>query len=259
MSDAIPTGRFVWYELLTSDPHAAITFYTKIVGWGTQLWPGGEQPYTMWTAHDTPIGGVMLLPEDAKKMGARPHWLGYLSTPDVDATVAHSTELGGKVLNPGMDLPEIGRIAILADPQGAVFAAFTPANPMPSGRFEPKQGDFSWHELATTDHAGAFAFYSALFGWEKTESMDMGEMGIYQMFGYEGQTIGGMMAKPSEMPVPAWLYYAKVPDVGQLVKAVQQNGGRVLNGPMEVPDGDIVAQCEDPQGAAFAIHSAAKA
>lgn len=252
-------GLFVWYDTMTSDPDAAIAFYTELAGWGTQEWEGGEQPYTMWTNNKGPLGGVMMLPEDAKQAGAPPHWIGYIDTPDIDATVAKVTELGGTVHVPVTDIPGAGKFAILADPQGAVFAAYSSAQE-PGEQKAPEPGDVSWHELATTDHEAAFGFYGALFGWQKAEAMDMGEGGMYQMYGVGGAPLGGMYNKTADMPgPPAWLYYIKVDDVNAGVEKVKALGGQVLNGPMEVPGGDLVAQCMDPQGAAFAIHSTAAA
>lgn len=252
------SGRFVWYDLATTDPDAAKEFYTKLIGWGTQH---EEDPsYTMWTNNDAPLGGVMTLPDEAKKMGAPPHWLAYIATPDVDATAKQATELGGKVLRDPTDIPNIGRFAVIADPQGAVFAAYTSASEQPASDEAPKRGEFSWHELATTDHEAAFKFYNTLFGWDETESMDMGEAGTYQMYGREGMTLGGMYNKSADVPGPPhWLLYVKVDSVDQAVDEVNRLGGKVLNGPMEVPGGskDKVAQCMDPQGVAFAIHSSA--
>ena len=253
-------GRFIWHELMTSEPDAAIDFYGKVVGWGSQPWEGGEQPYTMWMNGEAPIGGVMALPEEAAEQGAPPHWLPYIGTSDVDATVARASELGATVIVPAMDLPDVGRIVILADPQGAIFAAYTPANATDeiTSDAPPEVGQFSWHELVTPDYEAAFAFYSELFGWEKTNAMDMGEGNMYQMYGVPGgPELGGIYNKPPEMPVASWLLYAKVPDVNAVADTVTGSGGQVLNGPMEVPGGDMVAQCMDPQGATFAVHSSA--
>lgn len=259
MSAEFPRGRFCWYELLTSDPKGATDFYTKVVGWGTERWEGGAMPYTMWTTGRGPLGGLLELPDEVKKAGAPPHWLAYVAVPDVDATVKEATRLGARILKEPTDIANVGRFAVVADPQGAVFAVFKSATETPGHDGPPEMGEISWHELATTDHQGAWSFYEKLFGWEKTEAMDMGEMGIYQMYGRKGVLLGGMFNKPEEMPgPPAWLCYAKVEDVHQTVEKVKQNGGEVLNGPMEVPGGDWIAQCLDPQGAAFAVHSSAK-
>jgi predicted enzyme related to lactoylglutathione lyase len=250
-------GRFCWYELLTTDPDSAVPFYEGVVGWGTSPWEGGELPYTMWTRGETPIGGVMQLPEEAAAGGAPSHWLAYILTADVDATVDKALDLGGCVLKEATKVPGEGTFAVLADPQGAAFAVLSPTGEMPAPEGGSQVGAFSWHELATTDYEAAFEFYSALFGWEKTDAMDMGEMGIYQMYGQAGNTYGGMYNKPAEMPgPPAWLCYATVDDVNEAVGRVADGGGRVVNGPMTVPGGDLIAQCLDPQGAMFAIHSA---
>ena len=250
-------GRFIWYDLMTADPKAAQDFYSQLIGWGTQEWKEGDQPYTMWTNKDAPLGGVMDLPEDARKAGAPPHWLAYIAVTDVDATVRQAQELGANVLVPGTEIPKAGKFAVLQDPQGAVFAVYA-SSETPATEHSPKLGDFSWHELATTDYEGAYDFYSKLFGWNLTEAMDMGEAGTYQMYGKFDKTLGGMFNKPAEMPGPPfWLYYVTVPDVDSAAEQVKEMGGQVLNGPMEVPGGDKVAQCLDPQGAAFALHSTA--
>ncbi len=254
-------GRFVWYDLMTTDPENAKSFYTKLIGWGTQAWDG-PMPYTMWTNNDNSLGGVMTLPEEAQKAGAPPHWLGYVHSPSVDDTVAAAKANHGAVIVPAQDIPEVGRFAVLADPQGAVFASFTPQGDTPGGHGGPPElGEFSWNELNTSDYENAWGFYETLFGWKKLDAVDMGEAGMYQMFtSAAGEIpIGGMYNKPKEMPGPPfWLYYARVDDCHQSVEAVKASGGQHLNGPMEVPGGDLVAQCMDPQGAAFALHSVKK-
>jgi hypothetical protein len=112
----------------------------------------------------------------------------------------------------------------------------------------------SWHELITSDHEAALRFYSQLFGWQKTDAIP-GPNGTYQMYGKGGRTFGGMMTKPKDYPAPPhWLYYVKVADLDGALARVKKNDGKVWNGPMEVPGGDRVAQCVDPQGAAFALH-----
>ena len=247
-------GRFLWYELMSSDVDAAIEFYSGITGWTAQPWEGDGQPYTMWMRGESPVGGLMRLPDEAAEAGAPPHWLAYFGTPDIDATVARATELGAQILVPTMDLPDVGRMTILRDPQEAVFAAYQPATD-PAPETPPEAGQFSWHELATSDREAAWAFYSELFGWETTEEMDMGEGNMYHMYSRPGGwPLGGIFNRTSEMPVSAWLFYVTVPDCAAAVEAVKAGGGQVLNGPMEVPGGDMIAQCMDPQGAAFAVH-----
>ena len=259
MAGADVRGRFLWHELLTTDTKAAQLFYTKVVGWGMQGWDK-DPSYRMWMAKTGPVGGLMTLPAEAKAMGAPPNWLTYIGTPDVDGTVRVASGRGANVLRAAETMPGVGRMAVLADPQGAVFAVYTPEAPMPSSD-TPGLGEFSWHELATTDPAAALGFYSALFGWEKTNSFDMGpESGLYQMYGWGGKSMGGIYKKPADMPAPPnWLPYAMVANADQAAGRVTAAGGQIVNGPMEVPGGDRIAVILDPQGAAFAVHSKAKA
>lgn len=257
MADPTVRGRFVWHELMTTDTKSAAGFFTKVIGWKTQGWDQ-DPSYTMFTSGGRPTAGLMTLPADAKAMGAPPNWLTYVGTPDVDATAQQAKSLGAKILREPSDIPKIGRWALIQDPQGAVFAAFTPA---PSDTSAAPPSGFSWHELATTDQRAALAFYQQLFGWEATSSMDMGPgMGTYQMFGWGGQAAGGIFTKPAQMPgPPSWLPYIKVPDSKKTAASVKKQGGKVINGPMEVPGGDWIAQGMDLQGAVFAVHSAKSA
>ena len=250
-------GRFVWYELMTSDVEAAKSFYTEVIGWKTKAWEGPGD-YTMWVAGEFPIGGVMTLPDEVKQMGVPPHWMGHVRVDSADAAVKKVEELGGKVLRPPEDIPEVGRFAIVADPQGAALSLFQPEREMPPGDGKAR-GEISWHELNTTDYESAWKFYSGLFGWKETDSMDMGEgMGTYFMFTSQGQdtSMGGMsnIAKAQGFP-PSWLFYANVEDIDAAVERVKNNGGAVMNGPMDVPGGGKIAQCTDPQGAAFALYA----
>ena len=254
-------GRFVWSELMTTDAKAAARFYAKVVGWTTQPFPGSETsdtPYTLWMAGEHSVGGLMAMPEEMKAAGAPPSWTIYVGVRDADAVSARVLSLGGKVVVPPSDIPKVGRFAVLSDPQGACFAILQPDGPSPVGPdAAPAPLEISWRELATTDVAAATAFYKALFGWEMRKANDMGPMGIYQEFGRFGHSLGGVYKKPADMKAPPhWLLYAKVPDLQAAVAAVKAEHGQVLNGPMEVPGGDLVAQIQDPQGAAFALHQA---
>ena len=247
-------GRFVWHEVLTTDTAASIGFYSKVAHWRTR--PDVGMPgYTLFLGARGPIAGVMLLPEEAKAMGTPPNWLSYIGTADVDSTAREATNLGGKVLRNPADIP-VGRFAVLADPQGAVFAIYSP-NLLDDQDPKPQLGEFSWHELMTSNPAAAFPFYQQLFGWEKTTAMDMGAMGTYQMFGVPGLEMGGIYKSPAGFTGPSnWLPYVKVPDAGKAVSLTTQLGGKIMNGPMEVPGGDMIAVGMDPQGAMFAVHSA---
>jgi predicted enzyme related to lactoylglutathione lyase len=245
---------------MTTDPDGAITFYQKVIGWTLMPWDA-DPTYRMFAWNDAPMAGVMLLPEEARQAGAPPHWLTYISVQDVEATLAQAAGLGARTYLEPMDVPTVGRIAVLADPQGATFAIFRAEN---AGHVtdEMKIGDFSWHELAAEDWKTAWEFYRALFGWEHTDSFDMGPaMGTYWMFRRAGgsRTLGGMFNRPPQVPVPNWLPYVHVTSADRTAATAARHGGRVVNGPMEVPGGDRVAQILDPQGAIFAVHSLAPA
>jgi hypothetical protein len=211
--------------------------------------------YTLLYAGEAQIGGVAELPENARKMGAPPHWLGYVGADDVDATAARITALGGKIYMQPMDIPNVGRFAVAADPQGATFAIFKSAHPQPGGTPAMAPGHVGWHELYAADGGTAFGFYADLFGWARGDAMDMGpQMGTYQLFKARGdQDVGGVMTKPPMVPVPCWLYYFNVGNIDEAAGRVKAAGGQVVNGPMEVPGGGWILQAMDPQGAMFAL------
>lgn len=245
---------FVWYELMTSDMNAAEAFYKKVIGWNSEPF-SGPMPYTIMKAGDDMIAGVMTLPEEARAMGGQPGWVGYIYADDVDAQTESVKQAGGKVYKAPEDIPNVGRFSVVTDPQGAIFMLFKPnasdTNPTPPPMGTP--GHVGWRELYTTDWSEAFDFYSKQFGWTKDQAMDMGPMGTYQLFAAGGEAIGGMMNKPENVPMPAWGFYFGVPAIDAAITCVQENGGQVLNGPMEVPGGAWVVNCMDPQHAMFSL------
>lgn len=252
-----PRGRFCWHELLTSDTAAAKAFYTMVVGWGTMDWER-DASYTMWTASGVPVGGFMVMPDNVRAMRVPPNWLTYVAVEDAGGTVMRATMLGGTTLREPEVIPHVGTFALLRDPQGAVIAVLQPAGEAAGHDGESRPGEFSWHELATTDWDSAWSFYQALFGWQKMDTHDMGELGTYFVFGRLGRELGGIYNKPAEMPAPPnWLPYVRVSNADRAVQLVKQAGGTVINGPMDVPGGDRVAVILDPQGAAFAVHEEA--
>jgi len=247
-------GRFVWHELLTPNVPAAIAFYTEVVGWKTQTWGESGEPYTMWVGGQGPLGGVYTLPEEAKKMGAPPHWMGHVEVANVDETATRVKALGGRVYLEPHDIPKIGRIAVIADPQGAAISVFKPTQSM-APHDTKKPDEIVWNELITTDHKAAFRFYSEIFGWVKTGEFDMGGMGEYLMYGQKDKTYGGMFTKPAGQEAPtAWVYYVHVADLDAAIARAKAKGATVLVEAMEVPGGERIAQLLDPQGAAFALH-----
>ena len=248
-----PPSRFVWYELITSDVDAAAKFYGDVVGWTSQDSGTPGLDYRQWTARGTPVGGLMAVPADAAANGMRPSWMGYLHVPDLDASIADIQKDGGILRMPILEIPGVGRIALLTDPQGAAFYLIAPIGEGHSTAFAPdKPGHGGWHELHTTDWQAALAFYAKHFGWAKTGALDMGPMGTYLLFNAGGDAIGGMMNSPNS-PRPAWLYYFNVPDIGAAKARVETAGGTILTGPREVPGGMWILQAQDPQGAMFAL------
>jgi predicted enzyme related to lactoylglutathione lyase len=254
-------GRFIWYELMTPDTSGAKRFYGDVVGWTAQDMPmpdGGGEPYSILSANGTGVAGMMNLGEPMKAQGVPPNWTGYVCVDDCDAAAAKVKTLGGSVMREPLDIPGIGRFAIVADPAGAVVAIMTPVPPQggpPPARDITALGQCGWHELYGAAPEEGFDFYAQMFGWTKTDAMPMGEMGAYQLFANQDGQIGGMMKKPPQAPMPSWTYYFRVRDVDAAAETVKADGGQVMNGPMDVPGGERVFQGVDPQGAVFAAVS----
>ena len=248
-------GRPLWYELMTTDMKAAEAFYRTVVGWKTSPFEGAGPPYTMFTrAGDVSVAGVMTKPEEVK---APPFWAIYIGVPNLEAAAAQIERLGGTAHTKVIEIPTVGRMQMMMDPQGAAFYIYEPARTEQRPEGAAEVGDASWHELMTSDAPAAMTFYQQVFGWQPSETMDMGEMGKYQMFNRPHGMIGGMMNKPPAMKnvPPNWQIYFRVPDVHAAAERTKANGGKILNGPMEVPGGDWVVNAMDPQGAAFGLHA----
>ena len=251
--------KFFWYDLMTTDTEAARKFYADVIGWGAQDSGAPGMDYTVLTVQERGVAGLMALPDELRKAGHPPSWTGYVAVEDVDRSAQRLAELGGTVHRPPTDVPGIIRFAVVADPQGAGFVLAkplvdNPAPPPPPGT----PGTVGWHELYATDATAAFAFYEKMFGWTKAEAIDMGPMGIYQLFASGDTTVGGMMNKPAVVPVPGWGFYFNVAAIDAAAARVVAGKGTVLNGPHQVPGGQWIVQCKDPQGAVFALVSRQK-
>ena len=260
MTVAVSTllGRPLWYELMTTDMKAAEAFYRAVNGWTSAPFEGAPQPYSMFNrSGDVTVAGLMTRPEDMK---APPFWAMYIGVPKLEDAADHIKRLGGGECSPVIEVPGVGRMQMMADPQGAAFYIYEPS----TTEFRPEAaaeiGEASWHELMTTDATAAMKFYHEVFGWQPSEALDMGAMGTYQMFNRPHGMIGGMMNKPPEMAhvPPNWQIYFRVPDIASAVERIKASGGQILNGPMEVPGGDMVVNAMDPQGAAFSLHAKAR-
>ncbi len=251
---------FSWYELVTPDVPAALDYYRKVFGWTTKDsgMPGGF--YTIIEASGRSIGGALKLTDEMCAAGARPGWMGYIGVDDVAAKTEELVAAGGKVIRPVVEIPGVIRFVIVADPWGAVFVMYRglvegqEMPPPPPGT----PGFVDWRELHAGDGAGAWEFYSKLFGWTKDMPVDMGPLGVYQTWAAGGPPIGGMMTKMPETPAPFWLYYVCVDGIDAAIARATAGGGKLVHGPSEVPGGSWIANVIDPQGGFFAMVSKTK-
>ncbi len=239
---------FCWFELITTDTKAAGEFYKAVIGWTTEMSSGPAGPYTIFkTAEDIHVGGML------EMQGMTPGWLGYIAVDDVDAFARKVEAAGGQIHKAPQDIPDVGRFAVVADPQGAMFVLFKDTSVAPPPRPAPMSpGSLGWAELHAGDWEKAFEFYADLFGWKKHDAVDMGEMGTYQTVGLD-QAFAGLFTNTHLPSGPYWLYYFGVDGVDSAIERVKANGGEILIGPMEVPGGAFVVNAKDPQGGDFAF------
>jgi len=244
-------GQFSWYDLMTPDQSASTKFYRNVAGWDTEDWKGA---YTMWTTKGAPFAGMNPITPEQTAQGIPPHWIAYVTVDDVGKSAEQAASLGGRVLHGPEDIPEVGRFAIISDPQGAIIAIFKSENPTPGFDGNAELGKFSWHELMAVDSRAAFEFYSQMFGWEKTGTMPMPGGESYLMYGQKGKSFGGIFNRRAEhgnMP-PNWTFYVTVADAKKAIAAAQRSGGSVVMPLMDVPTGQV-AILKDSLGAIFAV------
>ncbi len=249
-------GDFVWYELMTPDPDVAQSFYGGLLGWEFEEAGFNGQDYRTFSTGDAQVGGILKLTDEMADHGGKPAWVGYVRVDDVPAAIDKVRNAGGHVFMEGGEVPDVGPFAMLADPDGAPFYVIDDRSDQPSPAFskhEPRDGTCAWNELLSEDPAAADRFYTSLFGWQKGEAMEMGEMGIYQMYTAGDYTLGAIMKRPAEMPASVWAFYFRVPEIDAAKAYAEGNGGQIINGPMEIPGGEYVLQGIDPQGALFSI------
>jgi predicted enzyme related to lactoylglutathione lyase len=256
-----PRG-FTWFELQTNNLDDAVDFYTEVLQWGTEEWVGEDQkkPYVMFKAGDTTVGGVMELNDQGREHGSPPHWLGFITTDHIDNQLEQVVQLGGQARTGVIDIGEHGKFAVVADPHGATFAL----HEMPQTEDETQQsglpdqdrpGAISWCELMAGDLDEAWSFYAELFDWDQGTRMAMEGDRAYQVVGWEGRDRGGIGPKPDPKMPACWQFYVTVEDLDAASERVSAHGGKVLFGPMEVPGGDRVSICRDPEGIMFALRS----
>ena len=263
-------GDFIWYELLTSEPQAAADFYGTVVGWTANKSDMPGMDYRLLHIGDHDVGGLMAITPDMAAGGAMPGWLGYVGVDDVDKMAASIADGGGTILMEPQNIPDVGRFAMVADPQGAPFYIMKPTPPADQPDAEshafsydhPRIGHCAWNELATSDVEGAKHFYGQRFGWVKDGEMDMGPMGAYEFLRHTGRSdgsvmgqgmLGAVMPKMPGMPVSAWTYYFRVPDIDVGVAHIEAGGGQIVQPSVEIPGGDYSLVASDPQGAHFGL------
>jgi predicted enzyme related to lactoylglutathione lyase len=247
------TGRFVWHELVTSDPSAAATFYASLFGWSVKENPmpsGGT--YRMFSNGDLMVGGAMAAPP-----GVPSGWLVYVGVEDVDASAKKLSELGGTIMVPPTTVPDMLRFACGMDPQGAAFGLLKgigPGSERPPYEGPPRPGSFCWDELHTRDVAGAKKFYGAVLGWTGYA----GDMDYWHLTN-AGKEIGGMTSFLGGPNVPPhWLAYVAVADVDGVTKKVETLGGNVLVTPTDIPKVGRFSVVQDPTGAVFSPFRSAR-
>ncbi|MES2698722.1 MAG: VOC family protein [Pseudomonadota bacterium] len=260
MANQVTGGGFIWYELMTSDAAGAAAFYNAVVGWNIpaegHALPNGVTYRMIGRPDGGNAGGLLELTPVMLAAGAAPLWLAYVHTPDLSGTVAQAVALGASVQMPEVAM-DAGRMAMLADPWGAPLYFMDPTPP--PGQPDAVSDVFSvdqpcrmaWNELAVPDPKAALAYYHALFGWEQTGEMDMGQFGTYHFIAANGVQIGAIYG--AERTAPGWTYYIRVADVRASAASIRAHGGTITNDLHEVPGGDLIVTATDPQGARFAL------
>jgi predicted enzyme related to lactoylglutathione lyase len=251
-------GTPIWFELNASDQDAAQNFYQAVAGWRITPSPMPEHGgYRIAEADGIPVAGLrQTMPEEP----GHPGWAVYFATGDVDALAARAVDLGGRIPFGPVDIPHVGRFAMVSDPQGVVFAAMSPDRPGEARAFGPVPlgtaqtlGHGVWVELATPDPEAALAFYGALFGWEKLGAMPMGAMGEYAFIGRGELRPGAVMSSAATGAPARWNWYVHVADIDAAVATTRERGGTVLQGPDPIPGGSYSANVADPAGARIGL------
>jgi predicted enzyme related to lactoylglutathione lyase len=245
-------GTFSWTDLSTTDQDGAKAFYTGLFGWDVEDNPVDENTvYSMMMVDGKPVAAISPQPAQQREAGVPPLWNSYITVEDADATAARAQELGATVHAPPFDVMDVGRMAVVADPQGAFFEIWQPKAHIGAGLVNG-HGLMCWNELHTPDVEGATKFYTDLFGWG-TESLDMGGA-PYTVVNVGGHGNGGIMPPQMGEP-PSWLVYFGTDDIDASLAKISELGGNVLAPAMEIMDGNKIAVAQDPQGAAFALYA----
>lgn len=245
-------GSFSWVELATSDPAAARSFYTALFGWttaDTPMGPGPDAVYTRLQLSGKDIGALYKMMKEQAEQGVPPNWLCYVTVASADDTAQKAKDLGATVLAGPFDVEDYGRMAMLQDPEGAVFAVWQPRKHIGIQRVE-EVGAPCWCELSTRDAAKAGKFYAGLFGWGLKTSDP-----AYHEILRGTAPIGGIMPMPPEMEgvPPHWGVYFQVADCDATAAKAKALGGQICFGPHDIPKVGRFAVIQDPQGAVFSV------
>jgi uncharacterized protein len=245
---------FCWPELATSDAGAAKKFYGDILGWkfhDDEVGPG--MVYTMCLKKDKAAGALFALNAEMKAQGIPPNWLSYVSVKSVDETTKKAKKLGATVMREPMDVMDVGRMAVLQDPTGAVFALWEPKKHI-GAQVVNEHGALTWNELLTPDVDRAGKFYTEVFNWG-ADSQDMGNF-TYTSFKNGDRPAAGMMQidqqTMGDVP-PNWGVYFAVDHCDKTVEKAKKIGATVIVGPQDIPEVGRFATMLDPQGAAFSV------
>jgi predicted enzyme related to lactoylglutathione lyase len=249
-----PEGTPIWYELLTNDAAASTKFYDEVMGWkATTPRPDDAKKHQAFETGQGMVGGMMQLTDEMRNGGAKPAWLFYIGVDDVDATVAKIEAAGGRILMKAFDIPNIGRLAMSADPHGIPFYVMRGAVDAPSTAFERNgMGKCNWNELATPDPTAASDFFAKIVGWTYPEKWPMGEAGDYVIINAGDARIGGMLKAPPGGDT-GWNFYFRVPDIEAAAERVKNAGGKILAGPRQTPNGQTTTVAADPGGVRFGL------
>lgn len=248
-------GTFSWPELATTDQKGAVAFYRGLFGWDLNDQPmGPTETYSMFQMRGKEVGAAYTMRPEERQHGAPPHWNNYVTVQNVDEAVKKAEGLGAKVFAPPFDVMDVGRMAVLQDPTGAVFQVWE-AKKHIGAKILNEPGALCWTELTTSDTNAAEKFYTQLFGWMPKHSAAGAPM-EYTEFSVSGTPSIGMMAKPKDMPahIPSyWMPYFQVTSVDGSASKAKELGGKVMIGPQDIPDAGRFAILTDPQGAMFAV------
>jgi predicted enzyme related to lactoylglutathione lyase len=244
-------GHFEWRDLNTTDPAAAKAFYGALFGWTYAPFEMGDWTYEISSLGETQFGG--LVPIGPDRAGTPSSWISYISVADVDKSAAKVTELGGTVYVPPADIPDVGRFAVAADPEGAVFSPFRSLNPSAPPYEVPPAGSVVWNEVLTSDVEAAKKFYGDVIGWQ-FEDANMGGPGPYTILKQGEVQEAGLMGKPDPSLPSTWIIYFHVDDIDASLAKISSLGGQKMGEIIDVPTIGRVGWAFDPTGALFALH-----